>query len=210
MTSRAIYVEIEISAPIEEVWRRTQDAAQHSRWDLRFSRITPAEPDASGVRSFTYERRVPFHTVEGVGVSIGERSRPDGSRTSALKFFTRDRISPIRAGRGYWRYVPSADGGTRFITGYDYTPGWGHWVDVVARPVLGWATAWSFDRLRVWIERGEEPEDWPLRSVVWFWNARRPRAGRCRRSPEGGSRRGDHLRDAPATLASLPSPEAAR
>src|SRR5215469_8438115 len=26
------------------------------------------------------------------------------------------------------------------------------------RPFLGWATAWSFDRLRVWIEHGIPPE----------------------------------------------------
>lgn len=25
-------------------------------------------------------------------------------------------------------------------------------------PLIGWATAWSFDRLRLWIERGIPPE----------------------------------------------------
>ena len=124
-------------------------------------------------------------------------------RTSALRFSTPDRWSPIRSGRGYWRYEP-APGGIRFITGYDYDPGWGP-LDVLVRPALGWATAWSFDRLRIWLEGGPEPERWPLISAAWLWRADRPRASRCRRAPEGGRRRADHLRSAPATLAALPA-----
>ena len=27
----------------------------------------------------------------------------------------------------------------------------------IFRPLMGWATAWSFDRLRLWIERGIDP-----------------------------------------------------
>jgi hypothetical protein len=50
----------------------------------------------------------------------------------------------------------------RFLTRYDYAPRFGlagRWFDaLVFRPVLGWATAWSFDRLRRWLERGVEPE----------------------------------------------------
>lgn len=199
-------MEIEIHAPLEQVWDVTQDARQHGRWDLRFSTIRPAGTDEHGATSFTYTRTVPFHTVTGVGVSLGERSRPDGTRTSALRFSTTDPVSPIRAGRGYWRYAPIEGGCTRFITGYDYTPGWGRLLDQLARPLLGWATAWSFDRLRIWIERGEEPEKWPLPSVLWFWRPDRPRASRCRRAPAGGSRRDDYLANAPATLATLPDP----
>ncbi len=199
-------MEIEIHAPLEQVWDVTQDARQHGRWDLRFSTIRPAGTDKHGAASFTYTRKVPFHTVTGVGVSLGERSRPDGTRTSALRFSTADPVSPIRAGRGYWRYAPIEGGRTRFTTGYDYTPGWGLLLDQLARPLLGWATAWSFDRLRIWIERGEEPERWPLPSVLWFWRPDRPRASRCRRAPAGGSRRDDYLANAPATLATLPDP----
>lgn len=209
MAHRGIYVEIEIDAPVDEVWTLTLDAEQHVRWDLRFSGIEHAGPDESGASRFTYTRDVPFHTVAGHGVSLGERSRPDGTRTSALRFFTADPLSPIRAGRGYWRYVPLGETRTRFITGYDYTPGWGRVLDLMARPLLGWATAWSFDRLRIWIERGEEPEKWPVHSIIWVWNPRRPRASRCRRAPVGGSRHDDHLRDAPATLATLPDPATA-
>lgn len=209
MARRGIYVEIAIAAELDAVWALTHDAAAHGRWDLRFSEIVPAGSDAGAAR-FTYTRRVPFHTVHGTGVSIGERSRPDGSRTSALRFSTTDRLSPIRAGRGYWRYVPTGTRTTSFITGYDYTPGWGALPDALVRPLLGWATAWSFDRLRIWIERGEAPEEWPLRSVLWFWRTERPRASRCRRAPLGGSRRDDHLAHAPETLADLPDPASAR
>jgi hypothetical protein len=203
-------VEIEIDSAVDRVWTLTQDAAQHGRWDLRFSAIEPAGADEDGAARFTYTRSVPFHTVSGVGVSLGDRSRPDGTRTSALRFSTPDRLSPIRTGRGYWRYSPLGDGRTRFTTGYDYTPGWGRVPDLLVRPLLGWATAWSFDRLRIWIERGEEPERWPLHSALWFWDPDRPRARRCRRAPIGGSRRDDHLRDAPPDLATLPDPAGAR
>ncbi|MET4226289.1 SRPBCC family protein [Oerskovia enterophila] len=205
MAERGIYVEVRIAAPLDTVWELTQDPDQHTRWDVRFSEIVPTTPTDAGAVRFTYSRRVPGRTVVGDGVSIGDTSGRDGSRTSALRFATADPLSPIRSGRGYWRYVPDGDG-VRFITGYDYAPGWGKVVDRLARPVLGWATAWSFDRLRVWAERGEPPERWPLASVLWFWRPERPRAARCRRAPVHGRRRDDHLRDAPATLASLPAP----
>lgn len=205
-----IYVQIAIDADLDTVWTLTQDAAEHGRWDLRFSSIVPAGVTDAGANRFTYTRRVPFHTVSGVGVSLGERRRSDGPRTSALRFSTADRLSPIRNGRGYWRYVRQSDFTTLFSTGYDYAPGWGRMLDAVVRPVLGWATAWSFDRLRIWIERGEEPEQWPLRSVLWLWRQDRPRASRCRRAPAGGSRRDDHLADAPMTLAVLPDPAGIR
>ena len=207
MPRRGIYVETLIRSDLDTVWARTQEPDEHVRWDVRFTRIVP-KPGADAVATrFSYTRRVPFHTVHGVGVSLGERARPDGSRTSALKFSTSDRLSPIRVGRGYWRYV-EVPGGVRFLTGYDYEPGWGSVLDRAVRPLLGWATTWSFDRLRIWIERGEAPERWPLRSVLWFWRRDRPRAGRCLRAPFGGHRRDNHLADAPAALASLPEPGA--
>jgi hypothetical protein len=37
---------------------------------------------------------------------------------------------------------------------------------LVFRPLLGWATAWSFDRLRLWIERDISPEVSMERSLV--------------------------------------------
>lgn len=127
------------------------------RWDVRFSEIVPERDTVDTAVRFTYVRRSPVHDVHGTGVSIGERRRPDGSRTSALRFSTADPLSPIRTGRGYWRYVPTEDGRTRFITGYDHASGWGP-LDLVVRPLLGWATAWSFDRLRVWLEGGGDAD----------------------------------------------------
>lgn len=204
---RGIYVEVEIDAHPDAVWALTQDPRRHGRWDLRFSEIVPDGDTDAGPARFSYTRRVPFRTIAGTGVSLGERSRADGTRTSALRFSTADPLSPIREGRGYWRYV-AVGGRTRFSTGYDYEPGWGRAIDLLVRPLLGWATAWSFDRLRIWLERGEAPERWPLRSALWVWRPERPRAGRCLREPRG-ARRAHHLRDAPASLAALPHPEPA-
>ena len=202
MPRAPIYVEIEIESPLETVWQLTQDPAQHPRWDLRFSAITPTDELDGGGYRFRYERRLPLHTIVGTGTSLGEKSRPDGTRTSALRFSTADRLSPLGGGRGYWRYLPTERGVT-FVTGYDYSPGWGRLLDaVILRRVIGWMTAWSFDRLRIWAETGVPPERWPPISVLWFWRSDRPRAGRCRRVPQ----RGRAMDAAPATLDTLEAP----
>ena len=217
-----IYVETHIRASLDRVWELTQDTQQHPRWDGRFSRITPVEALATGGYRFRYELRLPLHTLAGTGTSLGERHRADGTRTSALRFTTPDRLSPLGPGRGYWRYVPTADGVT-FVTGYDYEPGWGRVLDrLVVRPLVGWLTAWSFDRLRLWAEDGVEPERWPLWSALAVWRPDRPRAGRCLRAPRRGSADGDArgtaaagtptpagpsvMDDAPTTLDQLEAP----
>lgn len=204
-----IYVEVRIRAPLERVWELTQDPRRHVRWDLRFSRITPVAELPGGGYRFRYELRLPLHTLAGTGTSLGERSRPDGSRTSALRFTTSDRLSPLGDGRGYWRYLPTDDG-VRFVTGYDYAPGWGRLLDrLVLRRVIGWLTAWSFDRLRLWAEAEVEPERWPLVAALAFWRPDRPRAGRCLRTPPRGRRRagtGSVMDDAPHTLDDLAAP----
>ncbi|MEW2381903.1 hypothetical protein AB0873_07405 [Micromonospora sp. NPDC047707] len=156
---RPVYVETVIGAPVTEVWRVTQDPVQHRRWDVRFGRIDPL-PGGPPAR-FRYATRVaPGVTIAGWGVHAGERNRPDGSRTSALLFGSDDPRSLIAAGAGYWRYLPGPDG-VQFLTGYTYTPRWGplgRAADLGFRPVFGWATAWSFDRLRLWLEHGVTPE----------------------------------------------------
>lgn len=166
-TGPGIYVEIRIHAPLGEVWRLTQDPALHQRWDLRFTRISHL-PGSGPETRFRYATRVlPGLTIAGTGVAAGERIRPDGTRTSALRFGSTDRLSLIRDGSGYWRYIPAADG-IRFLTGYDYTPAWGRagrLADALFRPVMAWATAWSFDRLRLWLERGIAPGQ-ALRNAV--------------------------------------------
>jgi hypothetical protein len=198
--SRPLYIETLIRADLETVWRLTQDPLLHPRWDLRFSAIEPVGTDARGRVSFRYERSLPLHRIRGTGVSLGERERPDGTRTSALAFGTDDRLSPLRSGRGYWRYVPN-EGGIRFITGYDYEPGFGRGPDLLLRPLVRWMTAWSFDRLRLWAETGEPPERWGVLSVLAWWRPGRPRASRCLTRPPG---REGAMAGAPGTLAELP------
>ncbi|MGW7244149.1 hypothetical protein [Streptomyces sp. NPDC054804] len=165
-----LYIEAHIRADLDELWAHTQDPARHQRWDLRFTEIdylarVPDEP-----QRFRYATRVlPFLTIAGTGISAGEKERPDGTRTSALRFASPHPLSLLAEGSGYWRYVPVADG-VRFLTGYDYRPRWGGFGALadrfVLRPLMGWATAWSFDRLRLWLERGITPE-----RARWNWLA---------------------------------------
>ncbi|MFJ3996301.1 hypothetical protein [Streptomyces parvus] len=156
-----LYIEALIRTDPERLWDRTQDPAQHQRWDLRFTEISPLPGPPGSAQRFRYATRVlPFLTVAGTGTSAGERERADGERVSALRFASPERLSLLAEGSGYWRYVPTPDG-IRFLTGYDYRTRWGHFGAVADRlafrPLMGWATAWPFDRLRLWCERGVSP-----------------------------------------------------
>ncbi|MFE9406386.1 hypothetical protein ACFYNY_32285 [Streptomyces sp. NPDC006530] len=156
-----LYVEALIDVDLDVLWERTQDPARHQSWDLRFTSISYLPRAEGAPQRFRYATRLlPFLWVAGTGVSAGERQRPDGTRVSALRFASAHPLSLLREGSGYWRYVPGPDG-IRFLTGYDYRPRWGSWgrcLDrLVFRPLMGWATAWSFDRLRLWCERGTHP-----------------------------------------------------
>lgn len=157
-----LYVETRVRAELETLWERTQEPDRHQRWDLRFTEITYLPRTDGEPQRFRYATRVlPFLTVSGTGVAAGERERPDGTRTSALRFSSAHPLSLLAEGSGYWRYVPDGDG-VRFLTGYDYRPRWGRFGALadrlVLRPSMGWATAWSFDRLRLWLEDGVTPE----------------------------------------------------
>ena len=127
------------------------------------SAASPTSPRVDGEpQRFTYATTVaPGVTIAGTGESLGDRDRPDGTRWSGLRFWAADRRSIIDAGAGYWRYVPTDDG-VRFLTRYDYRPRWGRFGELLDRtlfrPLFGWATAWSFDRLRLWLEDGTPPE----------------------------------------------------
>jgi hypothetical protein len=147
---------------MDDLWSATQDPGQHQRWDVRFGSIEYLPRRDGEPQRFTYATRIaPGFTVAGTGESLGDRDRPDGSRWSGLKFWADDRRSLIAAGAGYWRYVVTDDG-LRFLTRYDYRTRWGRAGEVVDRlvfrPLFGWATAWSFDRLRLWLEEGTPPE----------------------------------------------------
>jgi uncharacterized membrane protein YphA (DoxX/SURF4 family) len=167
----SIYVEIPIRGTMDELWRLTQTPELHARWDLRFTdieylpRLDETEP-----QRFLYATRIGFGlAIQGNGETAGERNVVNGERTSALQFWSDDPKSLICAGAGYWRYVPTPDG-LRFFTSYDYRVRFGFvgrvfdWL--IFRPLLGWATAWSFDRLRLWIEKGIDPAVALQRSLI--------------------------------------------
>ncbi|YAL82244.1 hypothetical protein ACMYYO_09890 [Dermacoccaceae bacterium W4C1] len=157
-----IYVETRIRGAVAQVWELSQEPSQHSRWDLRFGTITYLpRPDPRQPQDFRYALGFGPLVIDGVGRSLGERAGDDGRGTSVLGFWSDHPLSLIARGKGYWRYVPTASG-VRFLTGYDYAPRWGRLGelidDLAFRPAIGWGTAWSFDRLRLWIERGQTPE----------------------------------------------------
>lgn len=161
MTSPSIYVETLVHADLERVWQATQDPALHRQWDLRFTEIQyipKSAPEAP--QQFLYATRIGFGLrIEGRGESVGTLDK-NGERTSALKFWSDDPKSLIREGSGYWKYVP-VEGGVRFFTRYDYSVRFGRFGAlfdrVCFRPLLGRATAWSFDCMRVSLERGTPP-----------------------------------------------------
>jgi hypothetical protein len=163
MNSQPIYVEIQICAPMDDLWRLTQTPDLHQRWDLRFTGIEYLpRPDENEPQRFLYTTRIGFGLkIYGEGESVGSHSKSSGERTSALKFGSSDPKSLIRAGSGYWQYIPG-DHDITFLTWYDYQTRFGllgRWFDgLIFRPLLGWATAWSFDRLRLWLEQGITPE----------------------------------------------------
>ena len=168
--SKPIYVGIDIASDMESLWDKTQSPSHHERWDLRFSSIRYLPKDQEDdPQQFEYATRLGMGLrVVGWGESIATREQ-DRSRTSSLRFGSEQKISLITQGSGYWKYTP-IEGCIRFETGYDYQVRYGllgRAFDVlVFRPLIGWATAWSFDRLRLWIKSGIDPTLSALRSLV--------------------------------------------
>jgi hypothetical protein len=187
-----IYVEIFVRQDLDRVWQLTQEPALHQRWDLRFSRIEYLpRPNLFEPQLFLYETRIGFGlAIKGTGESIATRTSVGGGDTvSSLKFASADPKSLIRDGAGYWRYVPTNDG-LRFFTWYDYAVRFGtlgRLVDrLFFRPAMGWATAWSFDRLRLWAEDRQSPESSLafagihaiariMIAAIWFWHGLVPK-----------------------------------
>jgi len=189
MAREGIYVEIPIHASMDELWEKTQNPQLHQRWDLRFTQIEYLPGQADEPQKFLYRTRIGFgRKVDGQGESTGTRGGDNGERTSSLKFWSEDSKSLIKVGSGYWKYVPSVQPESagehpstslragcrstiRFFTWYDYETRFGALGKLVDRcffrPLLGWATAWSFDRLRLWIEKGISPEVSRDRALVY-------------------------------------------
>lgn len=167
-----IYVEILIRGDMESLWRKTQEPHLHQRWDLRFSEIKYLPRKPGDPQKFLYSTRLGAGLrIDGEGESIGEHDDSSGQRTSALKFWSKDPKSLIEVGSGYWKYVPTASG-IRFLTSYDYrtrfSAAGGIFDKLLFRPLIGWATAWSFDRLRLWIEQDISPEVSRDRTFIYF------------------------------------------
>ena len=177
MTKKPIYVEIEMHADIDTVWRYTQEPQLHEQWDLRFTSITYNEKDAEDApQTFTYTTKVmPGLNVSGWGVSKGTHEKQSGIKTSSLHFGTE-------------QHIPHEQGVT-FLTQYDYDVRFGllgKAFNLLFKPVMGWATALSFDVLKRWIEIGERPATQYRRFfsyyficiamfVIWFYQGLVPK-----------------------------------
>src|SRR5258708_19390765 len=166
-----IDVETLIQADLEDVWRYTQTPDLYARSDLRFTdiRYLP-RPDPSAPQRFLYETRIGFGLrVPGEGESVATHEDASGVRTSSLRFWSDDPKSLIRIYSAYWQYVP-VPAGVRFLTRYQYETRFGRlgqlFNSAVFEPLLGWATARSFDRLRLWLEAGLDPAAALDRTVV--------------------------------------------
>ncbi|SES18504.1 DoxX-like family protein [Psychrobacillus sp. OK032] len=161
MKRKSIYVETTINTEMEELWEATQKPEQHEQWDLRFSSITYLPKQENEPQHFEYKTNIGFGlNIAGWGKSVGTFHAEDGSRTSSLHFGTDQSISIIREGKGYWKYKPEPNS-IKFLTQYDYETNFGaigrFFDHLIFRPLIGWATALSFDVLKRWLEKGESP-----------------------------------------------------
>lgn len=159
---KPIYVETEIVTDMEKLWEYTQMPDRHVQWDLRFTEITYLQQNESyEFQQFKYRTRIGFGlSIAGTG-ETKSTIRSNG-RLSTLTFGSEQTISLIRQGSGYWRYTPTQSGNSvTFSTQYDYETRFGkvgQWFDTILfRPLFGYATAWSFDTLRIWLEQQIPP-----------------------------------------------------
>lgn len=162
LKTKPLYIETTIACDLDTLWKHTQEPSIHEQWDLRFTEIRYL-PRASGndPQKFTYSTKIGFGiNVSGIGESVATKTKENGESTSVLSFASDNRASIISKGSGYWKYIPEKNG-VRFFTGYDYETRWGSFGKLfdrfVFRPLMQWATAWSFDSLKNWIERGIHP-----------------------------------------------------
>ncbi|MEK3995241.1 DoxX-like family protein [Psychrobacillus sp. FSL K6-2365] len=167
MKNKPIYVEILIEDNVERVWEASQNPTLHEQWDLRFSSITYLPNEENEVQLFEYKTNIGFGiAIAGWGKNVGTFHAKDNSRTSSLHFGTDNLLSPIKEGKGYWKYVPEQNT-TKFFTQFDYDVQFGtlgKLIDkIVFRPLMGWATALSFDVLKRWLEKGDAPSAQYLR-----------------------------------------------
>ncbi|MGG3279518.1 DoxX-like family protein [Paenibacillus solani] len=162
MKRSPIYIELDIKTDMDTLWSLTQIPEQHTQWDLRFSEIHYLPRSDSDIQRFLYKTRIGFGLeVTGVGAAKTVEHRGSGNRLSTLRFSSDQRISLIKEGSGYWKYTDRGEGTVTFCTRYDYRTRFGMlgaWFDrLLFRPLFGAATAWSFDVLRLWVEKDIRP-----------------------------------------------------
>ncbi|EMI9090247.1 hypothetical protein COD05_06535 [Bacillus cereus] len=169
---KPIYVSAEMNTTMEKLWEYTQEPDIHTEWDARFTEISYLEKKEGEPQKFLYETKIGFGLkIAGEGESIGEIRKETGERISSLKFWTDSKLSLIQIGRGYWKYTPTEEH-IHFETQYDYDTRFGRIGSVIDsymfRPLLGWATAWSFDALKLWLEKGLHPR-LLIRKTMTYW-----------------------------------------
>ena len=167
---KPIYVETVIRADMDRLWQHTQRPELHRQWDLRFSDIQYRERQKEdGTQTFAYRTQIGFGLrISGTGETRTKVYATRNERLSTLTFGSEEPLSLISRGAGYWKYTRlheldevGAAPAVRFATRYDYRTrfGWtGRLFDQwLFRPMFGYATAWSFDLLRIWLEAGIPP-----------------------------------------------------
>ncbi|HDR4899365.1 DoxX-like family protein [Bacillus cereus] len=169
---KPIYVSTEMNTTMEKLWEYTQEPRMHTEWDARFTEISYLEKQEGEPQKFLYKTKIGFGLeIAGEGESIGEIRKETGERISSLKFWTDNTLSLIQIGRGYWKYTPCKEH-IHFETQYDYDTRYGRIGNVIDfymfRPLLGWATAWSFDALKLWLEKGLHPR-LLIRRTMTYW-----------------------------------------
>ncbi|MBY0129932.1 DoxX-like family protein [Bacillus cereus] len=167
-----IYVATKMNTTMGKLWEYTQEPAIHTEWDARFTEISYLEKKEGEPQKFLYKTKIGFgFEIAGEGESIGEIRKETGERISSLKFWTDNTLSLIQIGRGYWKYTPNKEY-IHFETQYDYDTRFGRIGNVIDsyifRPLLGWATAWSFDALKLWLEKGLHPR-LLIRRTMTYW-----------------------------------------
>jgi hypothetical protein len=158
---KPIYVQTDIQTSMDEIWRYTQTPDLHTEWDVRFTEISYLDRKEGEPQRFLYKTKIVFGLeIAGEGESIGEIHKESGERVSSLKFWTDNPLSLIRVGRGYWKYTQNGKS-IKFETQYDYETSFGKAGEVIDSymfwPMLGRATVWSFDSLKLWMEKGYHP-----------------------------------------------------
>ncbi|MGG4147092.1 DoxX-like family protein [Paenibacillus algorifonticola] len=172
---KSIYVETTIHTDLDTLWNYTQIPSKHVQWDMRFTeilylpRLTEEE-----MQKFHYQTRIGFGlAIAGTGATRASWIEKEKiqSRLSTLSFSSEQKLSLISKGRGYWQYTEQGDD-VIFLTRYDYQTRFGAvgqaFDRFLFRPLFGWATAWSFDVLKIWLEQHIPPAATIQRTIIHY------------------------------------------